>query len=168
MATPEVVTVMVDKSTMESNPQDCAAVVWPVQDEAGMGLQGENGFPHQGLVNFVNNKVDPSTGTIMVRGVFDNPKPEHGVRVLSPGMFVRVRLPIGVAHPALLVADEAINTDQGQKFLYLVDTQKKVEYREVKLGPDGEVLVRGPMISGATWSGGKTRSRCAVTGWHTA
>ncbi len=64
-----------------------------------MGLQGENGFPHQGLVNFVNNKVDPSTGTIMVRGVFDNPKPEHGTRILSPGMFVRIRLPIGVAHP---------------------------------------------------------------------
>ena len=100
-----------------------------------MGLQGENGFPHQGFLNFVNNKVDPSTGTIMVRGVFDNPKPQHGARLISPGMFVRVRLPIGVAHPALLVADEAINTDQGQKFLYLVDAQNKVEYREVKLGP---------------------------------
>jgi multidrug efflux system membrane fusion protein len=71
----------------------------------------------------------------MLRGVFDNPKPEHGVRTLSPGMFVRIRLPIGVPHPALLVADEVINTDQGQKFLYLVDAQNKVEYREVKLGP---------------------------------
>jgi len=100
-----------------------------------MGLQGENGFPHQGLVNFVNNKVDPSTGTIMARGVFDNPLPAHGVRVLSPGMFVRIRVPIGVPHPALLVADEAINTDQGEKFLYLVDAQNKVEYRAVKLGP---------------------------------
>lgn len=111
-----------------------------------MGLQGENGFPHQGLVNFVNNKVDPSTGTIMARGVFDNPLPSHGVRVLSPGMFVRIQLPIGTPHPALLVADEAINTDQGQKFLYLVDAQNKVEYREVKLGPlqeDGLRVVTG-------------------------
>src|SRR6185437_15158739 len=63
-----------------------------------MGLQGEKGFPHQGLVDFVNNKVDPSTGTIMVRGKFDNPKPEHGARILSPGMFVRIRLPIGTPH----------------------------------------------------------------------
>jgi multidrug efflux system membrane fusion protein len=100
-----------------------------------MGLQGETGFPHQGLLNFVNNKVDPSTGTIMLRGVFDNPMPPHGARLLSPGMFVRIRLPIGTPHPALLVADEAVNTDQGEKFLYLVDAQNQVEYREVKLGP---------------------------------
>jgi multidrug efflux system membrane fusion protein len=100
-----------------------------------MGLQGEKGFPHQGLVDFVNNKVDPSTGTIMVRGIFDNPKPEHGTRILAPGMFVRIRLPIGTPHAALLVADEAINTDQGEKFLYLVDADNKVVYREVTLGP---------------------------------
>jgi multidrug efflux system membrane fusion protein len=50
-------------------------------------------------------------------------------------MFGRIRVPIGLPHPALLVADEAINTDQGEKFLYLVDAQNKVEYREVKLGP---------------------------------
>ena len=60
-----------------------------------MGLQGENGFPHQGNIDFINNQVNPSTGSISVRGVFPNSKPQHGVRLLSPGMFVRIRLPIG-------------------------------------------------------------------------
>ena len=66
-------------------------------------MQGEDGFPHEGKVNFVNNQVNPNTGSISVRGVFDNPKPPNGVRLLSPGMFVRVRLPIGQPHPAVLV-----------------------------------------------------------------
>ena len=64
-----------------------------------MGLQGEDGFPHEGTINFVNNQVNPTTGSILVRGVFPNPKPEGGVRLLSPGMFVRIRLPIGEPHP---------------------------------------------------------------------
>jgi multidrug efflux system membrane fusion protein len=99
-----------------------------------MGLQGEQGFPHEGLLDFVNNKIDPSTGTMLVRGTFSNPKPEHGARLLSPGMFVRIRLPIGPPHQAQLVADEAVGTDQGLKFLYVVNDQNKVEYRTVKLG----------------------------------
>ena len=58
-----------------------------------MGLQGEDGFPQQGTINFVNNQVDPTTGSITVRGVFANPEPPEGIRLLSPGMFVRIRLP---------------------------------------------------------------------------
>src|SRR3954447_3115119 len=76
-----------------------------------MGLQGEEGYPHQGTVNFVNNQVNPTTGSISVRGVFPNPKPENGARVLSPGMFARVRMPIGRPHPSLLVIDRAIGSD---------------------------------------------------------
>src|SRR5207302_582903 len=60
-----------------------------------MGLQGEDGFPHPGKVNFVNNQVAPTTGSIGVRGIFPNTRPQRGVRLLSPGMFVRIRLPIG-------------------------------------------------------------------------
>jgi multidrug efflux system membrane fusion protein len=78
-----------------------------------MGLQGEEGFPHPGTVNFVNNQVNPATGSIAVRGVFPNPKPDGGLRLLSPGMFVRVRLPIGQPHQALLVIDRAIGSDRG-------------------------------------------------------
>ncbi|MBI2824448.1 MAG: efflux RND transporter periplasmic adaptor subunit [Planctomycetia bacterium] len=99
-----------------------------------MGLQGEEGYPHQGVVNFVNNKVDPFTGTITLRGVFANPKPETGVRLLSAGLFVRIRLPLGEPHPALLVTDRAIGTDQGLKFIYVVDADNTVQYRRVTLG----------------------------------
>ena len=100
-----------------------------------MGLQGEEGFPHQGTINFVNNQVNPTTGSILVRGVFKNPRPEGGQRLLSPGMFVRIRLPIGLPHPALLVIDRAIGSDQGIKFVYVLDSANKVQTRRVTTGP---------------------------------
>ena len=90
-----------------------------------MGLQGEDGFPHQGTINFVNNQVNPTTGSILVRGVFPNPLPKGGRRLLSPGMFVRIRLPIGQPHPALLVVDRAVGSDQGLKFVYVLDARKQ-------------------------------------------
>jgi multidrug efflux system membrane fusion protein len=99
-----------------------------------MGLQGEEGFPHHGTIDFVNNQVNSATGSIAVRGVFENPKPEGGTRLLSPGMFVRVRLPIGEPHSALLVIDRAIASDQGLKFVYVVDKDHKVQYRRVTIG----------------------------------
>jgi RND family efflux transporter MFP subunit len=99
-----------------------------------MGLEGEDGYPHRGTVNFVNNVVNPSTGTIAVRGLFSNSKPDYGRRLLSPGMFVRIRLPIGQAHPALLVVDRAIGSDQGLKYVYVIDAEKKVRYRRVTTG----------------------------------
>ncbi len=111
-----------------------------------MGLQGEDGFPHRGEINFVNNQVNPTTGSISVRGVFANPKPLNGVRLLSPGMFVRIRLPIGQPHPALLVIDRAIASDQGLKYVYVVDAENKAQYRRITTGalqPDGLRVVEG-------------------------
>jgi multidrug efflux system membrane fusion protein len=99
-----------------------------------MGLQGEEGFPRKGTVDFVNNQVNPTTGSILARGIFDNPLPPGGRRLLSPGMFVRIRLPIGQPHPALLVIDRAIGSDQGLKYVYVVDAQSKIEYRRVETG----------------------------------
>jgi multidrug efflux system membrane fusion protein len=99
-----------------------------------MGLENEPGFPHSGAIDFVNNVVNPSTGTIAVRGIFPNPLPAAGRRLLSPGMFVRIRLPIGQPQPALLVVDSALGTDQGQKFAYVVDAEQKIQYRRVKVG----------------------------------
>jgi multidrug efflux system membrane fusion protein len=99
-----------------------------------MGLQGEDAFPHEGTINFINNQVNPATGSITLRGVFPNPKPADGTRLLSPGMFVRVRLPIGQPHHALLIIDRAIGSDQGQKFVYVVDAEHKVEYRRIQTG----------------------------------
>ena len=99
-----------------------------------IGLEGEEGYPHQGTINFVNNQVNAGTGSITVRGVIDNPKPENGIRLLSPGMFVRVRLPIGKPHEALLVIDRAIGSDQGLKYLYVVDDKNVVQQRRVQTG----------------------------------
>jgi multidrug efflux system membrane fusion protein len=99
-----------------------------------MGLQNEEGYPHQGTVNFVNNQVNPTTGSISVRAVFPNPQPKDGARLLSPGMFVRIRLPIGQPHSALLVIDRAVASDQGLKYVYVIDADNKVQYRRVTVG----------------------------------
>ncbi len=99
-----------------------------------MQIQGETDFPHQGTVNFVNNAVNPSTGTLAMRGVFPNPMPKNGLRLLAPGMFVRIRLPIGKPHNALLVIDRAIGSDQGLKFVYVVDANNTVQYQRVETG----------------------------------
>lgn len=99
-----------------------------------MGLQGEDGYPHKGTINFVNNQFNPSTGAILVRCVFPNPRPAGGERLLSPGMFVRIRMPIGLPHPAQLVVDRAIGSDQGLKFLYVLDAKNKVQYRRITTG----------------------------------
>ncbi len=99
-----------------------------------MGLQAEEGYPHQGTINFINNQVNPMTGSITVRGVFPNPKPVSGTRLFSPGLFVRIRLPIGQPHPALLVIDRAVLSDQGLKYVYVVDAENKVQYRRITTG----------------------------------
>jgi len=118
-----------------------------------MGLQGEKSFPHEGTINFVDNKVNPTTGSIMVRGVFENPLPKGGRRLLSPGMFVRIRLPIGQPHPAVLVTEGAVGTDQGLKFVYVLDAENKIQYRRVTTGAlqgDGlRVIEQG--LNGDEW-----------------
>src|SRR5262249_10158113 len=102
----------------------------PVQ----MALPGEDGYPHQGTINFINNQVNPTTGSISVRGEFANPKGKGGIRLLKPGMFVRIRLPIGDPFQALLVIDRAIGSDQGLKYVYVLDAENKAQYRRVQTG----------------------------------
>jgi multidrug efflux system membrane fusion protein len=105
-----------------------------------IGLEGEDGYPHEGNINFVNNQVNAGTGSITVRGEIPNPKPENGVRLLSPGMFVRVHLPIGMPHDALLIIDRAIGSDQGMKYVYVIDDKNVVQQQRVDTGalqPDG-------------------------------
>jgi RND family efflux transporter MFP subunit len=98
---------------------------WPVS----LGLATEEGFPHQGTINFVDNQVNPKTGTLKARGVFPN---KDGA--LSPGYFARVRVPLGPPHQALLVSDRALDNDQGQKILYVVNGKNEVVSRPVRLG----------------------------------
>ncbi|HVA45368.1 MAG TPA: efflux RND transporter periplasmic adaptor subunit [Pirellulales bacterium] len=94
----------------------------------GLADEGED-YPHEGKLNFEDNRLDPSTGTLRVRGEFSNAD-----RLLRPGLFVRVRLPIGQPYQALLVPEQAVGTDQGQKFIYVVNSDNKVTYRRVKVG----------------------------------
>ena len=99
-----------------------------------MALEGELGFPNKGKIDFINNQVNPSTGTVAVRALFDNERPDGGLWRLSGGMFVRIRLPLGDPRPALLVIDKAIGSDQGLKFVYVVDSENRVQYRRVETG----------------------------------
>ena len=100
-----------------------------------MGLANEDDRPHRGTIDFFDTYVDAGTGTLRVRGAFENHE-----ELLVPGMFVRVRLPIGKPQMAILIAEKALVTDQGQKFIYVVKEEStaehvgKVEYRAVKIG----------------------------------
>jgi RND family efflux transporter MFP subunit len=95
-----------------------------------LGLSDEEGFPHEGAINFADNQVDPMTGTLRVRGEFPNPN-----NLLSPGLFARIRLPIGTPHKATLVAERALGTEQGQRYLFVVNDKDEIDYRKVRLGP---------------------------------
>ncbi|MBN9120158.1 MAG: efflux RND transporter periplasmic adaptor subunit [Planctomycetes bacterium] len=99
-----------------------------------MAIEGEAGYPHRGKLNFINNQINPSTGTIALRAVFDNERARSGLWKLLPGMFVRVRLDLGAPYKAALVIDRAIGSDQGLKFVYVVDAENKVQYRRVATG----------------------------------
>jgi RND family efflux transporter MFP subunit len=94
-----------------------------------LGLANETGYPHRGTIDFVDNQVNPQIGTVRLRGVFAN-EPE----VLLPGYFARVRLLIGQSHGALLVTERAIDTDQGQKILYVVNDKNEVLSRPIRVG----------------------------------
>ena len=94
-----------------------------------LGLSNEDGFPHRGTINFVDNQINPRTGTLRLRGVFANED-----EFLSPGYFVRVRLPIGNPREALLVNERALDSNQGQRVVYVVNEQNEVVSRDVELG----------------------------------
>jgi RND family efflux transporter MFP subunit len=99
-----------------------------------MGLAIDKGYPHKGTIDFLENRVNPATGTIRVRGTFSNPKPPVGERVLESGLFARIRVPIGKAKESLLITERAIGSDQGRKFVYVVNDKNKVVFRPVEVG----------------------------------
>jgi RND family efflux transporter MFP subunit len=94
-----------------------------------MAVASEVGFPHEGVVDFVDNRIDPGTGTVRGRGVFTN-----GDGFLQPGMFARVRIPGSGRYQAVLVPDAAVTTDQNQKLLMVVSGDNVVQPRPVTLG----------------------------------
>ncbi len=106
---------------------------------AYVGLADEEAFPHQGYIDFMDNRLDPKTGTITGRVVLPNSD-----LLLAPGLFARVRLPSGSKYKALLLPPEAVSSDLSQQFVFVVDDQNLVQYRKVALGPiiDGLRVVR--------------------------
>jgi multidrug efflux system membrane fusion protein len=94
-----------------------------------VALEGDEGYPHKGLLDFAENKVDPKTGTIQTRGVLPNPN-----RIMDAGMRARVRIPVSEPYKALLITDRAIGTDQNLKYVYVVDADNIAKRRDVQLG----------------------------------
>jgi RND family efflux transporter MFP subunit len=117
------------------------------------GLDSDQGFPNQGVLDFANNRVDAGTGTIQVRGVVANPQNRF-----TPGSRARVRIPFGDPYQAILVPDTAILTDQDKKYLFLVNEKNVVYRRDVKPGrllDDGMRVVnavdKGQEIKPSDW-----------------
>jgi RND family efflux transporter MFP subunit len=110
-----------------------------------LGLANETGFPHQGHLDFIDNRLDPNTGTMTGRAIFPNSD-----LALVPGLFARTRLPGSGKYEALLIPDEAIGSDQTQRFAFVVNDQSTVEYRKVELGPiiDGLRVIRNGLKPG--------------------
>jgi RND family efflux transporter MFP subunit len=102
-----------------------------------VGLQTETGYPHEGKLDYVSPTINQSTGTLAVRGLIPNPN-----RVLLPGYFVRVRVPVEQQNDALLVPDTSLGSDQGGRYLLVVNKDNVVEQRKVTTGPvEGELRV---------------------------
>ncbi|NML17920.1 efflux RND transporter periplasmic adaptor subunit [Azohydromonas caseinilytica] len=108
--------------------------------QAWMGLADETGFPHQGRIDFVDNRLNPATGSIRGRAVFDNRDGRF-----TPGLFARVKVVGSGKYPATLVPDRAIGTDQTRKVVLLVGQGNVVQLREVQPGAliDGMRVVQG-------------------------
>jgi RND family efflux transporter MFP subunit len=115
-----------------------------------IGLANQQGYPIPGVIDFVENRLDTSTGTIRVRGRFDNPKQSDSIRLLAPGLFARVRVPMGKPYPALVIPERAVGIDQGQHFVYVVDDENKVIRQQVELGTldEGDRVITSGLKAG--------------------
>ncbi|MXV47478.1 efflux RND transporter periplasmic adaptor subunit [Xanthomonas sp. LMG 8993] len=110
-----------------------------------IGLVGEQGFPHTGRVDFLDNQVTRSTGTIRVRAVLDNAQ-----RQFTPGLYAHVQLLGSGQFKAMLVDEKAVLTDQDRKYVYVVDKDGKAQRRDIELGrnADGLRIVRKGLAAG--------------------
>ena len=121
----------------------------PSENGAGVpvqvGLVGEDGFPHTGVVDFLDNQVDPATGTIRARALLDNAD-----RAFTPGLFARVRVLGSGQFKAMLVDDKAVLTDQDRKYVYVVDGKGQAQRKDVQLGrtADGLRIVESGLAAG--------------------
>ncbi|MDB6055088.1 MAG: rane protein [Verrucomicrobiales bacterium] len=113
----------------------------PVQ----LQLADEEGYPHEGYIESFDNRVDPATGSILLRAIF----PNTDTRIV-PGLFARIRIPGSEKHTALLIDERAIGTDQAQKFVFTITSTNTVAYRPITLGPsfNGKRIVRNGLQAG--------------------
>jgi RND family efflux transporter MFP subunit len=108
-----------------------------------MGLANETGFPHQGRVDFVDNRLNPQTGAIRMRASFDNSQGQF-----TPGLAAKLMMSTSAPYSAVMVPERAIGTDQSKKFVYVVEADGKPQFREVRLGAllDGMRVVNGDSV----------------------
>jgi membrane fusion protein, multidrug efflux system len=122
-----------EQSAFESQQVTGAGNVTTVR----IGLSGESGFPHQGRLDFIDNRLNSSTGTLLYRAELANPD-----GIFKPGQFARVEMPVTKLEHAVLVSRKAVMTDQDRRFVYVVDEHNQVVRRQVTPGsPAGEMLV---------------------------
>jgi RND family efflux transporter MFP subunit len=120
--------------------------------DANRDANDAEAFPLKGKIDFLDNQIDPATGTLRVRAVVENP-----TGLLSPGLFVRLRYPIGKEEPSMVIPEASLASDQGNPFVFVINDKHIVEARPVVLGPqvDSERVVRSGLSAG---------ERVAVTG----
>jgi RND family efflux transporter MFP subunit len=104
-----------------------------------VALAGEETYGLSGTINWIDNQIDMQTGTLRARVEIANPN-----HLLSPGMFVRLRVPLGPEENALLIPEEALGTDQGQRYVYVINDQDEIEYRRIEVGwlTEGKRVIR--------------------------
>jgi multidrug efflux system membrane fusion protein len=110
-----------------------------------LGLSSEDGNPHLGQLDFLDNQVNPQTGTIRGRAVFDNSNGQF-----TPGLYARLKLVGSSTYDASLIQDAAVGTDQGKKFVLVLGQDNSVQYRTIELGPklEGLRIVRSGLAKG--------------------
>ncbi|TWU10649.1 efflux RND transporter periplasmic adaptor subunit [Allorhodopirellula heiligendammensis] len=126
-----------------------------------MGLANEEGYPHEGTIDFVDNRTDPNTGNTRIRGVFEN-----STGILSPGLFSRVQTPFTQAHEAILIPSPAIAMDQQGRYVMVVGSENEVSRRSVTLGQiieDKTVVTEGLQAGEQVIISGLQKVRPGVT-----
>lgn len=110
-----------------------------------VGLVGEDGYPHQGTVDFTDNQLNAGTGTIRMRALLENAD-----RRFTPGLFARVQMPGSAVFNAMLINDKSVLTDQDRKFVYIVDKDGKAQRRDIEVGrvADGLRIVQKGLAAG--------------------
>lgn len=117
--------VLIAKEKGVDDPEKVREAKIPVE----AALADDLGYRYRGTLDFIDNRVNPATGTVMARGAFPNKE-----RILTPGLYARVRIPASDPYKALLVTERAVGTDQGLKYVYVINNTNIAERRDVKLG----------------------------------